>query len=46
MGDGDVEGAEKRQARDEEGREPVQEADGRLEQEEDGEGVEEGEGAA
>ena len=49
VGDGDVgeqEGGEESQARDEEGQETSQEADGRMEQEEDGEGVEEGEGAA
>ena len=45
VGDGDVEeqeGKEEGPARDKEGREPGQEADGRVEQEEDREGVEEG----
>ena len=49
LGNGDVgeqEGGGEGRARDQEGREPGQEADGRLEQEEDREGVEEGEGAA
>ena len=43
---GEQEGGEESQARKEEGREPGQEANGRVEREEDGEGVEEGEGAA
>ena len=49
VGNGDVgeqEGAKKGPARDEEGLKLGQEADGRVQQEEDREGVEEGEGAA
>ena len=45
VGDGDVgeqDGGEENQAREEEGREPGQEANGRVEREEDAEGVEEG----
>ena len=43
---GEQGGGEDGPARDEEGQEPRQEADGRVEQKEDREGVEEGEGAA
>ena len=49
VGDGDVgeqEGEEEAPARDQKGRETGQEADRWVEQEEDREGVEEGEGAA